>query len=303
MTVGWLVALVAVGAGIIWHQSAARTAAARPTSSARRCWPSFRQDRRIYLLRFLAGGVLVVVGVIGLLVVYSPVARRHLVGPVAGDRVRAGGAGRGRPGGGAGAVAHADRAALRAGGPHPRAGARRAGRDGARPGAAHAGADPAQRGRPDGGAAARPRPGALACATGSTSRPARRPSISPRRWSRRRRRSRTPTASRWRRWWSATALVDDKVGRARRRGARGDGQRGPPRQGQDRLAVRRGRAEPAQRLRPRPRGRLRPRRTVEDHAARRPWLDHRPDVTGTAAQAEIRSDAGEGTEVRLHACR
>lgn len=65
MIAGWLVALIAVGAGTIWHQS----------QSASTPWLSriaTSKDRRLYLLRFLGGGFLVVVGLIGLLAVYSP---------------------------------------------------------------------------------------------------------------------------------------------------------------------------------------------------------------------------------------
>ncbi|GIH04396.1 histidine kinase [Rhizocola hellebori] len=68
MTVGWLVALIAIGAGIIWHQTQSSTTAP---------WFSVlteTKNRRTYLIRFLAGGVLVVAGVIGLLVVYSPLS-------------------------------------------------------------------------------------------------------------------------------------------------------------------------------------------------------------------------------------
>ncbi len=66
MSVGWLVALIAVGAGLIWHQTrmSGSTAWITALTDAR--------DKRIYVLRFLAGGVLVVAGVIGLLVFYSP---------------------------------------------------------------------------------------------------------------------------------------------------------------------------------------------------------------------------------------
>lgn len=73
MIAGWLIALIAIGAGIIWHQSqrAATPAASTPTSSWLNVLAESR-DRRIYLLRFIAGAVLVVAGVIGLLVVYSP---------------------------------------------------------------------------------------------------------------------------------------------------------------------------------------------------------------------------------------
>ncbi|MFB9692306.1 PspC domain-containing protein [Amorphoplanes digitatis] len=72
-TAGWLVAVTAVGAGVIWHQS-------DPT---RRGWadnpraPWFaavvaESDRRSFLFRFIGGGVLVAVGVIGVLAVYTP---------------------------------------------------------------------------------------------------------------------------------------------------------------------------------------------------------------------------------------
>lgn len=73
MIAGWLVALIAVGAGIIWHQSQRASTPANDADG--RSWlttiTSIR-GRRDYLLRFLAGGFLVVAGVIGLLVVYSP---------------------------------------------------------------------------------------------------------------------------------------------------------------------------------------------------------------------------------------
>lgn len=73
MIAGWLVALIAVGAGIIWHQSqsASTPSDAASGSSWLNAMATLR-DRRIYLARFLAGGFLVVAGVIGLLVVYSP---------------------------------------------------------------------------------------------------------------------------------------------------------------------------------------------------------------------------------------
>jgi signal transduction histidine kinase len=73
MIAGWLVALIAIGAGIIWHQSqrTAAPAASTPASSWFSALASSR-DRRIYLFRFIGGAVLVVAGVIGLLAVYSP---------------------------------------------------------------------------------------------------------------------------------------------------------------------------------------------------------------------------------------
>ncbi|MFY1635982.1 PspC domain-containing protein [Solwaraspora sp. WMMB335] len=74
-TAGWLVAIIGVGAGIIWHQSA---------PERRRLWSEAlpqvpwlgavvdESDRRAFLLRFIGGGLLVAVGVIGVVAVYSP---------------------------------------------------------------------------------------------------------------------------------------------------------------------------------------------------------------------------------------
>jgi len=73
MLAGWLVALIAIGAGIIWHQSqrASTPSVATPPTSWLSMLASSR-DRRMYLVRFIGGAVFVVAGVIGLLVVYSP---------------------------------------------------------------------------------------------------------------------------------------------------------------------------------------------------------------------------------------
>ncbi|MFF5179565.1 PspC domain-containing protein [Micromonospora sp. NPDC000316] len=73
-TAGWLVAIIAVGAGVIWHQSA---------PERRRQWRDTmpvpwlgavveESDRRAFVLRFIGGGVLVAVGIIGVVAVYSP---------------------------------------------------------------------------------------------------------------------------------------------------------------------------------------------------------------------------------------
>ncbi|KOX04151.1 ATPase [Micromonospora sp. NRRL B-16802] len=73
-TAGWLVAIIAVGAGVIWHQSA---------PERRRQWGDTmpvpwlgavveESDRRAFVLRFIGGGVLVAVGIIGVAAVYSP---------------------------------------------------------------------------------------------------------------------------------------------------------------------------------------------------------------------------------------
>ena len=76
---GWLFAMIAVGAGIIWHQSGSGTAADLRAERPRR-HPAHRagRGRRAYLLRFIGGGTLVAIGVIGLAVVYSPVGQSSL---------------------------------------------------------------------------------------------------------------------------------------------------------------------------------------------------------------------------------
>jgi signal transduction histidine kinase len=78
---GWLFALIAVGAGIIWHQAGGgdqRRRAADPAAAGPPATPWLgavltETGRRAYLLRFVAGGVLIVVGTIGLAAVYAPV--------------------------------------------------------------------------------------------------------------------------------------------------------------------------------------------------------------------------------------
>jgi signal transduction histidine kinase len=74
-TVGWLVAIIAVGAGVIWHQSdpARRGHWAENVSQAP--WLAAvvaESDRRSFLFRFIGGGVLVAVGIIGVVAVYAP---------------------------------------------------------------------------------------------------------------------------------------------------------------------------------------------------------------------------------------
>jgi signal transduction histidine kinase len=75
-TVGWLIAVVAVGAGIIWHQS-------DPTRRGHWVGNNLPQtpwlaavvaesDRRFFLFRFVGGGVLVATGIIGVVAVYAP---------------------------------------------------------------------------------------------------------------------------------------------------------------------------------------------------------------------------------------
>jgi signal transduction histidine kinase len=74
---GWLVAVIAVGAGIIWHQTAPERRR-RSQAAAQVPWLAAvlgTSDRRTSLvLRFLGGGVLVAAGVIALVVVFSPVS-------------------------------------------------------------------------------------------------------------------------------------------------------------------------------------------------------------------------------------
>src|SRR5205814_1240048 len=71
----WLVAVVAVGAGIIWHQ--ADPARRRELGEdARAPWLATLlsgNDRRVLALRFGGGGVLVLIGVIGIAVAAVPV--------------------------------------------------------------------------------------------------------------------------------------------------------------------------------------------------------------------------------------
>jgi signal transduction histidine kinase len=75
-TLGWLVAVIAVGAGVIWHQ--ADPARRRRWSEAMPGAPWLgvvleQTDRRAFLMRFVGGGLLVSVGIIGVIAVYSPV--------------------------------------------------------------------------------------------------------------------------------------------------------------------------------------------------------------------------------------
>jgi signal transduction histidine kinase len=73
-TAGWLVAIIAVGAGVIWHQSAPERrlqwGRSMPVPWLRAVVEE--SDRRAFLLRFIGGGLLVSVGIIGVAAVYSP---------------------------------------------------------------------------------------------------------------------------------------------------------------------------------------------------------------------------------------
>ena len=74
-TVGWLIAVIAVGAGIIWHQSDPTRRGTWNGTLPETPWLAAvvaESDRRSFLFRFIGGGVLVAVGVIGILAVYAP---------------------------------------------------------------------------------------------------------------------------------------------------------------------------------------------------------------------------------------
>ena len=74
--IGWLIALVALGAGIIWHYSDPTTRERWTGSLPQAPWLAVvvERDRTAYLLRFIGGGVLIVTGIIGVVAVVSPVA-------------------------------------------------------------------------------------------------------------------------------------------------------------------------------------------------------------------------------------
>ncbi|GIF06457.1 PspC domain-containing protein [Actinoplanes siamensis] len=74
-TVGWMIAVVAVGAGVIWHQSDPSRREQWTDPNAPSGWVAAivgETDRRSFMLRFIGGGVLVAIGVIGVVAIYSP---------------------------------------------------------------------------------------------------------------------------------------------------------------------------------------------------------------------------------------
>ena len=74
-TVGWLVAIIAVGAGVIWHQSDPSRRGHWADNASQTPWLAAvvaESDRRSFLFRFVGGGVLVAVGIIGVVAIYSP---------------------------------------------------------------------------------------------------------------------------------------------------------------------------------------------------------------------------------------
>ncbi len=74
-TVGWLVSVVALGAGLIWHQADPRQRQRWNAAVPAVAWlgPALGRDRRGSLLRYLGGGALVLVGAIGAAVLVAPV--------------------------------------------------------------------------------------------------------------------------------------------------------------------------------------------------------------------------------------
>ncbi|GIE79210.1 histidine kinase [Actinoplanes philippinensis] len=74
-TAGWMIAVVAVGAGVIWHQSDPSRRDAHSESLTSTPWFTAmvsENDRRSFVVRFIGGGILVAVGIIGVVAVYSP---------------------------------------------------------------------------------------------------------------------------------------------------------------------------------------------------------------------------------------
>jgi signal transduction histidine kinase len=74
-TLGWLVAIIAVGAGVIWHQSDPSRRGHWADNPAQAPWLAAvvsESDRRSFLFRFIGGGVLIAVGIIGVVAIYSP---------------------------------------------------------------------------------------------------------------------------------------------------------------------------------------------------------------------------------------
>jgi signal transduction histidine kinase len=74
---GWLVATIACGAGVIWHLADAdrRRRWKQAVPSAPWMGAFFDEsDRRSYLLRLLGGGALVIIGIVGVIVVFAPIS-------------------------------------------------------------------------------------------------------------------------------------------------------------------------------------------------------------------------------------
>jgi signal transduction histidine kinase len=74
--IGWLAAVIALGAGIIWHQADPKRRERWSATVPGMPWLGAVMDnnRKSYLLRFIGGGLLVVVGIIGAFVAGVPLA-------------------------------------------------------------------------------------------------------------------------------------------------------------------------------------------------------------------------------------
>jgi signal transduction histidine kinase len=90
---GWLFAMIAIGAGIIWHQTGGldrRRGAEQGSGGAASPGTPWlgavltETGRRAYLLRFIGGGVLIAVGTIGLAALYAPVGGASLAAVING---------------------------------------------------------------------------------------------------------------------------------------------------------------------------------------------------------------------------
>ncbi|MEV6634256.1 PspC domain-containing protein [Actinoplanes sp. NPDC051470] len=74
-TAGWLIAIIALGAGVIWHQSDPTRRGLYPPDTPQAPWLAAviaESDRRSFIFRFIGGGVLVATGIIGIAAVYAP---------------------------------------------------------------------------------------------------------------------------------------------------------------------------------------------------------------------------------------
>jgi signal transduction histidine kinase len=81
MALGWLIAVIAGGAGVIWHLADAdrRRRWSRTMPSAPWLGAFLDEtDRRGYVLRLIGGGALVVAGIIGVIAVFAPVSGASL---------------------------------------------------------------------------------------------------------------------------------------------------------------------------------------------------------------------------------
>ncbi|MEV8511203.1 PspC domain-containing protein [Dactylosporangium sp. NPDC051484] len=69
--IGWLAAIIALGAGIIWHQADPKRRERWSSTVPGMPWLGAMMDnnRKSYLIRFVGGGLLVIVGIIGVFVV------------------------------------------------------------------------------------------------------------------------------------------------------------------------------------------------------------------------------------------